>query len=124
VGPIDETATYTLHASNACGGSETRTATLHITGSIDLQQAAVSEATLETKLTFNSIYFPYNLPTTANPQAGLVPSQGRRLDEIVSNFKQYMALRPEAQLILEAHADVRGSVLVQQSAVTTSRRPS
>ena len=28
VGPIDETVTYTLHASNACGGSETRTATL------------------------------------------------------------------------------------------------
>ena len=26
-GPIDETVTYTLHASNACGGSETRTAT-------------------------------------------------------------------------------------------------
>jgi outer membrane protein OmpA-like peptidoglycan-associated protein len=110
VGPIDETTTYTLHASNACGGSETRTATLHITGSIDLQQAAVSEATLETKLTFNSIYFPTNLPTTAKPQAGLVPSQERRLEEIVSNFKQYLALRPEANLILEAHADLRGSV--------------
>ena len=27
-GPIDETVTYTLHASNACGGSETRTAML------------------------------------------------------------------------------------------------
>jgi len=34
-GPIDETSTYTLHASNACGVNETRTATLHITGSID-----------------------------------------------------------------------------------------
>ena len=110
VGPIDETVTYTLHASNACGGSETRTATLHITGSIDQLQAAVSEATLETKLTFNSIYFPTNLPTVANPQSGLVPSQERRLEEIVSNFKQYLAMRPEAKLILEAHADSRGSV--------------
>ncbi|HMD84606.1 MAG TPA: OmpA family protein [Terriglobia bacterium] len=110
VGPIDETVTYTLRASNACGGSETRSATLHITGSIDVLQAAVSEATLETKLTFNSIYFPYNLPTVADPQGGLVPSQERRLEEIVSNFKQYLALRPEANLILGAHCDVRGSV--------------
>ena len=110
VGPIDETVTYTLRASNACGGSETRTATLHITGSIDLLQAAVSEATLETKLTFNSIYFPTNLPSVADPHARLVPSQEKRLEEIVSNFKQYLALRPEANLILEAHADLRGSV--------------
>ena len=109
-GPIDETVTYTLHASNACGGSETRTATLHITGSIDLQQAAVNEATLETKLTFNSIYYPTNLPTVADPQGGLVPSQERRLEEIVTNFKDYLTVRPEANLILEAHADLRGSV--------------
>src|SRR5208283_4354303 len=42
VGPIDETVTYTLHASNACGGSETRTATLHITGSIESMAAAAA----------------------------------------------------------------------------------
>jgi outer membrane protein OmpA-like peptidoglycan-associated protein len=83
---------------------------LHITGSIDVLQAAVSEATLETKLTFNSIYFPTNLPTAADPKGGLVPSQEKRLQEVVSNFKQYMVLRPEAKLILEAHADLRGSV--------------
>ena len=70
----------------------------------------MSEATLETKLTFNSIYFPTNLPTVADPQGGLVPSQERRLEEIVTNFKQYLAIRPEANLILEAHADLRGSV--------------
>jgi outer membrane protein OmpA-like peptidoglycan-associated protein len=110
VGPIDETVTYTLRASNACGGSETRTATLHITGSIDVLQAAVNEATLETKLTFNSIYFPYNLPTKVDPQGGLVPSQDRRLAEIVTDFKEYMTVRPEANLILGAHCDVRGSV--------------
>jgi outer membrane protein OmpA-like peptidoglycan-associated protein len=83
---------------------------LHITGSIDLQQAVASEATLETKLTFNSIYYPTNLPTVADPQGGLVPSQEKRLEEIVTNFKQYLAIRPEANLILEAHADLRGSV--------------
>jgi outer membrane protein OmpA-like peptidoglycan-associated protein len=107
-GPIDETTTYTLHASNACGVSETRTATLHITGSID--QSTVNEATLETKLTLNSIYFPTNLPTVAQPTNGLVPSQVNRLNDIVSNFKDYLTIRPEAKLILQAHADSRGSI--------------
>lgn len=110
IGPVDETVTYTLHASNACGGSETRTATLHIIGSIEQPQSSVSEATLVTKLTFNSIYFPTNLPTSANPQGGLVPSQENRLAAVVADFKDYLPLRPEAKLILEAHADLRGSV--------------
>jgi len=109
VGPVDETLTYTLHAANACGGNETRTATLHIVGSIEPLQAAVSESTLQTKLSFNSIYFPYNVPTKADPEGGLVSSQERRLEEMVSNFKQYLIYRPEAHLILEAHADHRGA---------------
>jgi len=108
-GPIAETVTYTLHAANACGGTESRTATLHITGSYDTPPV-VNEATLETKLTFNSIYFPTNLPTVANPDSGLVTSQQQRLNEIVTNFKEYLTVRPEANLILEAHADQRGSV--------------
>ena len=82
----------------------------------------MNEATLETKLTFNSIYFPTNLPTVTDPQGGLVPSQQRRLDEIVTNFKQYLTVRPEANLILEAHADLRGSVAFNQGTVTTPRR--
>jgi outer membrane protein OmpA-like peptidoglycan-associated protein len=109
LGPIDETVTYTLRASNACGGAETRTAALHIVGSIDAVQPTVSETTLETKLTFNSIYFPSNLPTKVNPEGGLVPSQEKRLDDLATDFKQYLEFRPEAHLILEAHADQRGA---------------
>jgi hypothetical protein len=109
VGPIDETVTYTLHAGNACGGSETRTATLHIVGSIDAMQT-VDGTTFENKLsTLSSLYFPYNLPTPADPQGGLVPSQEREADELASDFKQYLEFRPEAHLILEGHADRRGS---------------
>jgi outer membrane protein OmpA-like peptidoglycan-associated protein len=118
-GPIDETVTYTLHAANACGGTESRTATLHITGSYDTPPV-VNEATLETKLTFNSIYFPTNLPTVANPDAGVVASQQQRLNEIVTNFKEYLTVRPEANLILESHADHRGSVAFNQT--LTERR--
>jgi outer membrane protein OmpA-like peptidoglycan-associated protein len=107
-GPIDETVTYTLHATNACGANESRTASLHIVGSYEAPPV-VNEATLETQLTFNSIYFPTNQPTVANPDAGLVTSQQLRLNQIVTNFKEYLTLRPEANLILEAHADQRGS---------------
>src|ERR1700758_4476440 len=34
-GPINENITYTLTATNACGGKVTKTATLHVVGSID-----------------------------------------------------------------------------------------
>jgi hypothetical protein len=41
-GPVDESVTYTLHASNACGASETRTATLHLTGSNGVLQGTAN----------------------------------------------------------------------------------
>ena len=110
VGPVDETFTYTLHSSNACGGSDTKTASIHLVGSIDLARAVVSETTLVSKLTLNSIYFPYDLPTTANRQGGLVPSEARRVLEISDTFKQYLQLHSDAHLILTAHCDHRGSV--------------
>ena len=108
-GPVDETITYTLRSSNPCGGSDTKTASLHIVGSIEAR-AMVSEATLVSRLALNSIYFPYDLPKTAGPQGGLVPSQGTRVNEISNGFKQYLQIHPDAHLILEAHCDHRGSV--------------
>ncbi len=82
---------------------------MHIVGSIDVPLEATAEA-LEVKLSLNSIYFPTSLPTVADPKGGLVPSQQQRLQELVTNFKQYAQLRPEAHLILKAHADKRGTV--------------
>ena len=46
---------------------------------------------------------------------GLVPSQQQRLQELVANFKQYLELRSEAHLILQAHADRRGSAKANQA---------
>src|SRR5208337_1720786 len=109
VGPIDETITYTLHSSNACGGSDTRTASLHIVGSIESGREAEAEV-LQVKLPGNSVYFPTNLPTKAKPEAGLVASQMQLLNELVASFKQYLQFSPDAHLILEGHADRRGSV--------------
>jgi outer membrane protein OmpA-like peptidoglycan-associated protein len=109
VGPIDETITYALHSSNACGGSDTQTARLHIVGSIESGREAEAEV-LQVKLPGNSVYFPFDLPTKAKPEGGLVESQTQLLNELVANLKQYLQFSPDAHLILEGHADRRGSV--------------
>jgi len=106
VGAIDETVTYTFRATNVCGGSETRTARLHITGMIE---PVVVETSLEVALALNSIYFPTDLPSARDPQGGLVASQQRVLATLATNFKKYLELRPEAKLIIQANADRRGS---------------
>jgi hypothetical protein len=108
VGPIDETITYTLHSSNACGASDTRTASLHIVGSIETGGEAAAEVLI--KLPGNSVYFPTNLPWRGKPEGGLVASQEQMLEQLVANLKQYLQFSPDAHLILEGHADRRGSV--------------
>ncbi len=109
VGPVDETVTYTLHSSNACGGSDTKTASVHIVGSIESGREAQAEV-LAAKLPGNSIYFATNLPTKRRPEGGLVSSQEQVLQQLADIFKQYNSLLPDAHLILEGRADRRGSV--------------
>lgn len=108
-GPVDETVRYTLTASNPCGGSESRTAMLHITGTIEpaIDMAAVQQ--LETRLALHSVYFPTAQPTVQNPTGGLLESQQQVLASLAEDFKKYVAIKPEAHLILGAHADRRGS---------------
>jgi hypothetical protein len=53
-GPIDETHTYKITATNVCGGSATSEASVHLTGSIGPEQVAVAEP-------------PPQLPETASP---------------------------------------------------------
>jgi len=109
VGPIDETITYTLHASNACGGSDTKTASLHIVGNIESGTSAQAEI-LAAKLPGNSVYFATNLPSERKPEGGLESSQEQVLQQIADTFKQYNSLLPDAHLVLEGRADRRGSV--------------
>jgi outer membrane protein OmpA-like peptidoglycan-associated protein len=98
-GPIDQTVTYTLHVTNACGVSDTKTASLHIVGSWEgVQHVGLG----------NSVYFPTAVPTRANPEGGLVASQAQVLEQLVTNLKQLLQVSPNAQLTLEGHADIRG----------------
>ncbi|HEY6301718.1 MAG TPA: OmpA family protein [Terriglobales bacterium] len=97
-GPVDETVTYTLNASNPCGGAETRTATLRIVGSIEP----------EPTLSMRSVFFPTDQPVRLKSDAALLPSEKDTLKTIADEFKKYLAFKPDARLVLSGHADQRG----------------
>jgi len=109
LGPIDETITYTLRSSNACGGSDTKTASVHIVGTIESGREAQAEI-IAVKLPGNGVYFATNFPIKSKPEGGLVSSQEQVLEQLANNFKQYLQFSPDAHLILEGRADRRGSV--------------
>src|SRR5467141_991252 len=64
---------------------------------------------LEAKLALHSIYFPTAQPTVAKPTGGLMASQATTLDTLASDFLQYLKYRPDAHLISDGHADIRGA---------------
>ncbi len=77
---------------------------------VQARQLAAVETELETRLALHSIYFPTAQPTPQNPNGGLVASQQTILRTLADDFKKYLAFKPDAHLILEGHADQRGSV--------------
>jgi outer membrane protein OmpA-like peptidoglycan-associated protein len=97
-GPVDETVTYTLNATNECGGTATQTATLHIVGSIEP----------EVQLSMRSVYFPTDRPRTLRSEDALLPSEQETLKSIADAFQKYLASKPDTHLILVGHADKRG----------------
>jgi outer membrane protein OmpA-like peptidoglycan-associated protein len=105
-GPVDETLNYTLKAGNTSGATETRTAKVHLTGSID---PAVDVKKLESQLALHSIFFPTAQPKVESPEAGLVASQQTILKALAADFKKYLEYKPDAHLILSGHADKRGT---------------
>ena len=112
LGPVDETLTYTLKATNCSGASEARTATVHLTGSIEPSEEV---GKLETRLALHSVFFPTNQPKTDNPNGGLVASQEEILTTLAADFNKYREFKPDAHLILSGHTDVRGSVEYNQA---------
>jgi outer membrane protein OmpA-like peptidoglycan-associated protein len=96
-GSVDETVTYTLTATNDCGGAETRTLALHIVGTIE-----------PGALSMRSVYFPTDLPRNLISEADLLPSEQEELRSIAEAFKKYLAYKSDARLILAGHADRRG----------------
>ena len=98
-GPVNENVTYTLTATNACGGTVTKTATLHVVGSIDSPPAT----------TLASLFYPTAYPTKHQPKIGLVASEKMTLKNVATQFKTYGMYETKASLVIVGHADVRGS---------------
>jgi outer membrane protein OmpA-like peptidoglycan-associated protein len=87
--------------------------------SVEIEAPAEAKA-LETRLSLHSIYFATARPTKANPSGGLVESQQRVLLSLAQDFNRYLKFEPQAHLILEGHADQRGSIEYNQN--VTERR--
>jgi outer membrane protein OmpA-like peptidoglycan-associated protein len=104
-GAIDETINYTLTATNGCGGTETRTAALHIVGTIENPELALAR----------SVYFPTNRPRNLKSDAALLPSEQEALKTLADSFKAYLSAVPDAHLVLGGHADKRGPASYNQS---------
>lgn len=109
-GPVSEDQTYTLTSANGCGGTSTKTATLHVTGSIDPPPP----------ITLASLFYPTAYPTRKHPNAGLVASEKQQLMDIAAHFKDYEPYDHKGNLLIVAHADVRGSSNYNQA--LTERR--
>jgi flagellar motor protein MotB len=104
-GPVDETTTYTLRATNVCGGSETKSISLHLTGAIEPIPGVI----------LNSVFFPTDYPDPRDPTVGLVRSQKEALASFADGFKQYLRYDPDAKIAVAAHADERGPKNYNQS---------
>src|SRR5713101_5156227 len=91
-----------------CAVNDGRGGTADASGNVEVKEPAQIKQ-LEAKLALHSIYFPTAQPTVANPMGGLLPSQQVTLDALASNYKQYLTFKPDAKLILEGHADIRGA---------------
>jgi outer membrane protein OmpA-like peptidoglycan-associated protein len=91
-----------------CVVNDGRGGTADASGNVEVKEPPQIKQ-LEAKLALHSIYFPTAEPTVAKPMGGLLASQEVTLDALASDFKQYLTYRPDAHLILEGHADIRGA---------------
>ena len=98
-GPINRDVTYMLSASNACGGTATRTATLHFTGSIEPAPP----------VTLASVFYPSDYPKRRRPNMGLVSSEAQVLTKATNTFKNNEQYDQRNKLVVVGHADVRGA---------------
>src|SRR5882762_2898484 len=96
--------TYTVN----CVVNDGRGASADASGKVEVREPPQIKQ-LEAKLALHSIYFPTAQPTVAKPSSGLAPSQAATLDTLASDFQQYLKYKPDAHLILQGHADVRGA---------------
>jgi hypothetical protein len=75
----------------------------------------VVDKALEARLALHSVYFPTNVPPPSHPDAPMVASQQKILMTMATDFKKYLEVKPDAHLVLEGHADLRGTDAYNQA---------
>ncbi len=105
---FDSTGLQPGSYSVKCTVNDGRGASADASGNVDVKEPPQIKQ-LEAKLALHSIYFPTAQPTVAKPSGGLAPSQAATLDTLASDFQQYLKYKPDAHLILQGHADIRGA---------------
>ena len=106
-GPITVTATCTDSRGLTAQGSTQVT--------VENPPPPVVDKALEARLSLHSVYFVTDYPKIANPSGGLLVGQQKILVTLATDFKKYLEAKPDAHLILEGHADIRGSVPYNQA---------
>ncbi|MDP9340059.1 MAG: OmpA family protein [Acidobacteriota bacterium] len=98
---------YTVsgHVDDARGG----TADCTVRVQVEAARIPAEVTELEARLALHSIYFATARPTVSNPTGGLVESQQNVLLALARDFNRYLTFKPQAHLILQGHADHRGS---------------
>jgi hypothetical protein len=94
------------------GNSAAAVATVTIAPSVIVPANVVAspeQVRLEARLALHSVFFATAQPRAMHPEGGLVDSQKQTLKTLAQDFTAYLAIKPEAHLILTSHADVRGT---------------
>ena len=97
--------TVTGHVDDGRSG----TAECTVTVQVQAVRVPAEQVELESNLALHSVYFQTARPRVDNPTGGLVESQEQVLLKLSNDFHRYLTFKPEAHLILQGHADHRGS---------------
>lgn len=114
------TTDVTCNVADDKGHSATANASLTIAPPPPPPGPSPEQVQLEHRLALHSVFFPTALPRATHPEGGLVESQQGTLTTLATDFKSYLAIKPNARITLTGHADVRGSAKFNQE--LTQRR--
>jgi len=118
VGAPAGSVAITCNVADDKGGSAV--AATNVTIAPAVETPSPEQVRLEARLALHSVFFQTAQPGVTDPEGGLVASQQQTLKTLAEDFKGYLAIKPNAHLILTGHADVRGTEEYNQA--LTERR--
>jgi outer membrane protein OmpA-like peptidoglycan-associated protein len=107
--------TVTCSVSDDKGQTATAQASVTVEAPPPPPLPSPEQVRLEAHLALHSVFFATAQPRAEHPEGGLVESQQGTLTTLATDFKSYLAFKPDAHLILTGHTDVRGSAEYNQA---------